>query len=489
MGEYEQPVVGMRSCMDYLQEESHHQQWSAREWFVIQEAEILMSEDNALIPSVKLGVEAREQIQGPDGMEDKAMTRSDHPMVKYAEAFSRNFDLVAERKSVIYHLRELAKATALAKFLDDSVTICLKKNWFTPIHEEATPRIMEIPQLWNERHFSSITVNHGKIVGGEKGFQTSCQGVYGGVQFGLDRMALSAPTRRPAIRTMVQTSAFPVLRGGPTTFSLQTPKGGVPPPPAMPRAQALISAAVLPPAPGAKLFSAMPNRGKPLSVPESLSITSLAPRGVDLNLDNFSLASEPTRVELQANRGEEACAGIGKSFWSNLDAGSDSAFHEEDKKFLRSLFNPHLSDRRTEGDLFTPPETSCDYMNRLSSLMREEKKVCEKRKDHFYSKSFSMDDPGPLFPFTWKNTFGVVQGGKRVGAEGARKLQERPDYSAEAKRIDDVMKTASPVFDKLTEDGVRFRIYQVGALEVRTTQENLCKEIVGVVYSSYTGSS
>merc|ERR1712107_885978 len=44
---------------------------------------------------------------------------------------------------------------------------------------------------------------------------------------------------------------------------------------------------------------------------------------------------------------------------------------------------------------------------------------------------------------------------------------------------------ASPVFDKCTEEGVRFRIYRFGSLEVRTTQQPDCEcaEEVGEVFS------
>eukprot|EP00972_Heterocapsa_arctica_P001654 236940-Heterocapsa_arctica.AAC.1 len=72
------------------------------------------SEDDVLIPFVKMGVEAREQVLKNGNLEDAALTRANHPLVKYAEQFTHNFDLIAERKSVIYHLRELAKASTLA---------------------------------------------------------------------------------------------------------------------------------------------------------------------------------------------------------------------------------------------------------------------------------------------------------------------------------------------------------------------------------------
>merc|ERR550532_964349 len=114
----------MKSMFDYSEAEDDSHAWNAREWFTVTKAEVYKSSDNVLIPHVEMSVEAREQIEGPNGLEDAKSTRPDHPMVKYAEDFTRNFDLIAERKSVVYHLRELAKASVLAKFLlDTQVTL------------------------------------------------------------------------------------------------------------------------------------------------------------------------------------------------------------------------------------------------------------------------------------------------------------------------------------------------------------------------------
>merc|ERR1719199_545898 len=63
-------------------------------------------------------------------------------------------------------------------------------------------------------------------------------------------------------------------------------------------------------------------------------------------------------------------------------------------------------------------------------------------------------------------------------------LQELPEYQLQAKHIlDGVLKTAVPLFDKSTEEGMRFRIYRMGSLEVRTTQEVKCEETIGAIFS------
>merc|ERR1712190_118390 len=61
MGEYEQPVTGMKSCFEFSEEEGLKEKWMARAWFVVNDAKIYVSDDNFLMPHVEMGVEAREQ--------------------------------------------------------------------------------------------------------------------------------------------------------------------------------------------------------------------------------------------------------------------------------------------------------------------------------------------------------------------------------------------------------------------------------------------
>jgi len=189
MGEYNQPVVGMKSAFEYSSSRRDMEdEWSAREWFLVRDAKIQMSDDNVVVPYVRMGVEAREQVLNGNVMIDAPITRKDHPMVKYAEAFTRNFDLIAERKSVVYSLRELAKASVLAKFLIDS-QIKLEDTWYNLADESQDCCSLEIPQLWNERMLAQVQMKDGEI-----NFEDVCptmKGVYGGVEFGLERFTLT----------------------------------------------------------------------------------------------------------------------------------------------------------------------------------------------------------------------------------------------------------------------------------------------------------
>merc|ERR1712060_61373 len=89
-------------------------------------------------------------------------------------------------------------------------------------------------------------------------------------------------------------------------------------------------------------------------------------RGVDLNLDQFDL-SQATKVS-----SSEICdAPVGDAFWSALD--SKSGFEGELVDLFTDVFNPCLSDRRTEGDRFVPPNMSISYLEKLGNLVKEEK--------------------------------------------------------------------------------------------------------------------
>merc|ERR1712224_355003 len=92
-----------------------------------------------------------------------------------------------------------------------------------------------------------------------------------------------------------------------------------------------------------------------------------------------------------------------------------------------------------------------------------------------------MTQPGSLFPHSWATACDVRSPEERP--EGA--LQDRPEYHGQAaKNVLEAMKNGSvPVFDKRTEEGVRFRIYQMGGFEVRTTQDIDADEDVVAVFS------
>jgi len=537
MGEAEQPIIGMKSCLD-----SSNQDWSAREWFVVKTAEVQLSADGRLVPKVRMGVEAREQIQGDNGLEDVQLSRPDHPAAQYAAAFTRYFDLIAERRSVIFHLREMAKASVLAKFLVEA-GVNLEEGWLNLAEEADIACSLEIPQLWHERNHSEIQLKDGEIVGAGGSFGGTVHGMYGGVEFGLDRMRVGATRRvervdtekskgdittNAVLRTVLNISQYvqrqPEQRGmAPTATTtrglvMQTTGGG--------RRERDAGQALVPAAAGVRaavrtsemgtlgqpappgIRPTVATRGQPVGktwepwMPGAESgMVYMEPwklpplqveelKGVDLNLDAFDL-SAPARAA--PSRGDakpiDAVSCGGKAFWSSLGSGdSDSALTGEARSLLQDVFNPHVSDRREEGDRFVPPDTSAEYLQRLQELVKEEASMRQTRAAQFFSADFAAGSPGPLFPSSWASSCEITRGGAAPagtdgGAAGDRLLHSHTDFRADAARLEQLLKTSIPVFNKSTEDGMSFRIYRVGDFEVRTTQEHDREEVIGAVLS------
>mmetsp|Transcript_63573 Transcript_63573/g.116084 ORF Transcript_63573/g.116084 Transcript_63573/m.116084 type:complete len:1237 (+) Transcript_63573:73-3783(+) len=632
MGEYSQPVIGMKNCQDFSEQDGVDKEWSGREWFIVRKADVALTEDQVLVPRVKMGIEAREQVLRGDELIDVRTTRKSHPLVKYADSFTRNFDLIAERKSVIFHLRELAKASVMAKMLIDG-GVNLQGPWFDLVGDVKEICPMEVPQLWNHREHSKIVVNDGNVeLADEDGQELHhCQGLYGGVNFGLERAAVSMPSMisrgrlstttlsakpalsatklapaasvaaagvsmpsmisrgrmaslaaRPAVGLSAVTApsvsaaaARPAVGLSSVTAGLARPAtglasvtAGLAPRPAvslqtskmmtvtqtrapglMPQRPSVGLSAVTTARPAAGLSAvttrlAAPSRpaaglsavtsrlsvagaarpsaalsaaptvaarpaiglGVPAAGLSAKGATALgamprvsalglssraaamgksltAPRGVDLNLDQFNLTQAEMMEDEGAFLSQDVSFSIGASFFSTMGIakGGASCFKEQDAELLRAVFNPNLCDRREEGECFVPPDTRASYVRKLRKLVKEEQEVRAKRTEIFLGTSFVVGDAGPLFPASWTSSFEISRRKAEKGLSAAPgPLHPRSDYGEKAQQI---IKSAKAMFDKTTEDGMRFRIYRVGSVEVRTTQMHEEDEVVGAVFS------
>jgi hypothetical protein len=204
--------------------------------------------------------------------------------------------------------------------------------------------------------------------------------------------------------------------------------------------------------------------------------------GVDLNLDRFNL-SEPHRRPLAvggalSEEGRwEGDAFLGRAFWTSIDS-KEHGCDDDDTRLLRELFNPHLSDRREEGDLFVPPDPSPSNVGGLRRLLKEEREVRQARLDRFLSPAFSpgRDAAGPLFPSSWSRPAPSL-------AEAPRALYAAsPEALAAAPQV---LASGAPLaFDERTEDGMRFRAYRAEGLEVRTTHAHDGEETIAAVFST-----
>jgi len=217
------------------------------------------------------------------------------------------------------------------------------------------------------------------------------------------------------------------------------------------------------------------------------SVTPDGPQlqGVDLRLDSFDLSST-TRVarHIQPKILEEGTL-LGEEFWSLLDA-DDGFLHDDRKALLKSIFNCELSDRRMEGEFFTPPDSTDAYLAKLESLLQEEDDFKQQRKQHFLGDSFDVRQPGAFFPSSWAAPAGASVGGayKCTWKSCAERLSQQTSM-----HLLELLEPSKAVFDKTTDDGQRFRIYSLGEVEVRTTQQVDGTEELGAVFTCTTRST
>merc|ERR1740121_1030956 len=119
--------------------------------------------------------------------------------------------------------------------------------------------------------------------------------------------------------------------------------------------------------------------------------------------------------------------------------------------------------------------------------MKQEEAVRKQRMSHFFSTKFVANLPGPLFPSSWQDLIEIerAQGpGKAPVPPQHATLHKHSDSKGQTHMFDHFLKSATPEFDRSTEDGIIFRVYRVGNLEVRTTREPNADEIVGEVFST-----
>merc|ERR1712187_836658 len=154
--------------------------------------------------------------------------------------------------------------------------------------------------------------------------------------------------------------------------------------------------------------------------------------------------------------------GVGKAFFEGIDADLP-IFTPEDWELLKAVFNPKMSDRREEGASFVPPDSSAAYVEKLRELVDAEDKVRLDRVEKFLSPEFKRGEYDALFPPSWASV-------RITDSEAKAELHERVDYLAEADELSSIVQSLAASFEKSTEDGSIFRIYEKGTLEIRTVQ-------------------
>jgi hypothetical protein len=402
----------------------------------------------------------------------------------------------------------------------------LEEQWFDLYRHSSSQHDAptEVPQLWHERYHEVIKLQHGELPlnGGKQGVRACA---YGGVDLKLNPGGLyEFPSAKPepvsneianygqrAIYPNVLDRALNLETGGTVRqYAADSAPVGAPrkrqlnwrsrrgggmrlTTPQMPKRLGLgfepqqltrMLPQVLPPHP----LSAAP-------LPPSLGLAPLAPlsvagtvqaKGVDLNLDKFCLDNSNIVAEETALFDWGSCllpskdnsASIVDAFWASVDGKSVSPFEDEGNRLLKSRFNPHVSDRREEGDLFIPPSTKFSNVQSLIDRVADEDTFRQHRMEHFCSPQFERSTPSFLFPRSWTCSVEVTDEQDRGGSRHAS-MSAVIDHKLTVA----VVKSLVPKFDKYTEDGTRFRIYNVGSLEVRTVQEHDVAEVIGAVFS------
>jgi len=473
MGECPQPVAGMKSCLDLSAMENNLQAWNGREWFTVRSARVLRTADDVLVPMVTLGVEAREQIIGADGLEDARVTRPDHPLLLYADEFTRNMDLIGERRSAIFHLRELTKAVVLAKFLTESDTDVEQLLGLSRERSYANALCPEVPQLWSDHYHSKILMKQGRILDVGKTPGTRLHSVYGGVDLGLETFMLfgGQPPRTSPLPSWVSIS--PGFQPRPPTGAsldflstlLSQPEVSMPldyrqlgPLPEPVRARRPTGGVSLRDD-GAPRRARRPRRAAPPPADA---------QGVDLDLGSFNLSeTSATSSMLCRSTSSKHALSAGGAAPQGFAATLESAIRmlsTEDKQVIAAVFDPHLSDRQLEGSKFIPPDLSTGRLETFRALVRKEDLVREQRMAHFASEAFQVESPGDLFPSAWKSNLELGDVDKTGPAWQLRpEMLLKDDWST--------MVSSNAVFDRRTEDGHRLRVYRSADVEVRTWQE------------------
>lgn len=332
---------------------------------------------------------------------------------------------------------------------------CESKSRVSNTTPEAHP---EIPQLWNMRGNSRIQLQGGKLRDVQTGLNNNLHAIYGGVQFGLDRFQLA---QRPSLPTagMVPSGMPGALPGAaltqPARFDIQGMQLGP--------------------------------TGRPMFMPQRFQLTQKdQPQGVDLALDKFDLSSCERFANMPACSASfdsvEGRITLGKAFLSSLREGSYECLETENVTLLKKVFNPVLADRLSEGNSFIPPDPNLDYVSKLRNLVQEENSLGKQRKARFSDKNFTIGMAGMEFPRSWTSRFQLFREGRaHVGKPSLVSLQVDEIFKRSLQ--EDILPAAAPEFTQSTEDGIVFRIYRLGRLEVRTTQAPSEEQEILAVFS------
>eukprot|EP00397_Hematodinium_sp_SG-2012_P006756 GEMP01006792.1.p1 GENE.GEMP01006792.1~~GEMP01006792.1.p1 ORF type:complete len:483 (+),score=80.92 GEMP01006792.1:388-1836(+) len=182
-----------------------------REWFVVREATVDVTQDGFLIPRVKMGVECREIVDSPDGIKDAPYTDANSRFVKHAKKVTEHFYEIAQHIPVIAELLEVAKATVLARYLVRKGAKVDKDV----IRRISHPRVMrtyekQIPTVIKHQHFSTVHNDEKGVVRTDRRIRT----LHGGVDLTIPNKIgeVTTSSRKRVSLQSGRTESLPLFR-------------------------------------------------------------------------------------------------------------------------------------------------------------------------------------------------------------------------------------------------------------------------------------
>jgi len=170
---------------------------AGRQWFVIREATVTVTDDGVLVPHVKMGVEARRLMLCAEGYRDAEQTDASDPFVQQAGAITAHFKDVASQLKAVGELVALAKSMVVARYLLSKGCQCngsMLNKCVLPMVPEQHEYSLEIPTLARRRRSSSVEQDP---TTGQVMVNHERQAIHGGVDLHVPALQVSLPQSKP----------------------------------------------------------------------------------------------------------------------------------------------------------------------------------------------------------------------------------------------------------------------------------------------------
>jgi len=199
-------VSGFKSTADLSLEQKDQEygkeKW-ARFWIVSDNMRLIQSDNSIYFDVAKMRVKAKKQVIDPSsvtGLRD-VDTEDDPVATKFANLFTELYDEIAKESPEFEHVRQLAKAVALAKWLKKE-GIPVDMDWvfkYANQRIETVDKITALSVQWQKQNQMPYSV------GGQKGIQTTIHQLYlfGGVDLTVNPRYVSDDGRAHGLQEAI----------------------------------------------------------------------------------------------------------------------------------------------------------------------------------------------------------------------------------------------------------------------------------------------